>query len=110
MIAWQNGSVPEVMREGVTGFVVDSHEAAVAAVEQLATIDRAGVRALFDACYTASRMADDYERLYGSLSQPRWAGCRWEKPAVAFFQQDASQKPQGFSGAAAVASGDGARD
>ena len=111
VIAWRNGSVPEVMHDGVTGFVVDSHEAAVAAVEQLVTIDRAGVRALFDTCYTAPRMADDYERLYGSLSQPRWAGCRWEKPSMNVFCRPGElQKSQGISEVAAVASRDGAHD
>jgi len=110
VIAWRNGSVPEVMHEGVTGFVVDSHEAAVAAAEQVGAIDRAGVRALFEARYTAPRMADDYERLYGSLSQPKWTGCRWKNPATAFFHQGEPQKSQAFCGFAATASGDGPLD
>jgi len=87
VIAWRNGSVPEVLLDGVTGFVVDSHEAAVAAVERLATIDRAGVRAVFEARFTARRMGDDYERLYGSLSRPRWAGCQPANPAPAFARE-----------------------
>ena len=87
VIAWRNGSVPEVLLDGVTGFVVDSHEAAVAAVERLATIDRAGVRAVFEARFTARRMGDDYERLYGSLSRPRWAGYQPANPAPAFARE-----------------------
>lgn len=107
VIAWQNGSVPEVMHEGVTGFVVNSHAAAVAAAGRVGMIDRAGVRAVFEARYTAQRMADDYERLYGSLGQPRWAGCRWEKPSMAFSHQGEPPKSQGFCGVAPAASGDG---
>lgn len=110
VIAWRNGSVPEVMHEGLTGFVVDSHEAAVAAAEQVGAIDRAGVRALFEARYTAARMADDYERLYGSLSQPRWTGCRWGDSSRAVFQPGDLQQSQRFSGFAATASGNAMPD
>jgi len=40
VIAWRNGSVPEIVREGVSGFIVDSNSDAVAACERSAAMDR----------------------------------------------------------------------
>lgn len=66
-IAWRCGSVPEVIDEGVTGFIVDSIEGAVAAVGKAAALDRAGVRSRFEECFTAARMARDYVAAYEGL-------------------------------------------
>ena len=66
-IAWPNGSVPEVLEEGVTGFMVSSVEEAADAVARVATIDRRRVRERFDARFTAGRMARDYVALYDTL-------------------------------------------
>ena len=66
-IAWPNGSVPEVLEEGVTGFMVASVEEAADAVTRAATIDRRRVRERFDARFTADRMARDYVALYETL-------------------------------------------
>ncbi len=71
VIAMRHGSVPEVMDDGVTGFVVDSVDAAVAACGRLHEIDRAGVRAQFDKRFTARRMAQDYVALYERLIAAR---------------------------------------
>ena len=71
VIAMRRGSVPEVMDDGVTGFVVDSVDAAVAACGRLDEIDRDGVRAQFEKRFTARRMAADYVALYEKLITAR---------------------------------------
>ena len=64
VIAWRRGSVPEVVDDGVSGFVVDDLDGAVAAVREARELDRAGVRATFDRRFTAQRMADEYLAVY----------------------------------------------
>ncbi len=71
VIAMRRGSVPEVMDDGVTGFVVDNVDEAVAACGRLHEIDRAGVRAQFDKRFTSRRMAADYVTLYERLIAAR---------------------------------------
>jgi glycosyltransferase involved in cell wall biosynthesis len=70
VIAFNCGSVPEVMDHGVTGFVVRDIDEAVAAVGKVHTLDRAHVRATFDRRFTARRMAEDYVDVYEELAQP----------------------------------------
>jgi glycosyltransferase involved in cell wall biosynthesis len=67
VLAFRHGSVPEVIDEGVTGFVVDSEEEAVRKLGSLLALDRGRVRRRFEERFTASRMAADYVRLYKSL-------------------------------------------
>ncbi len=67
VIAFRRGSVPEVMRDGVSGFVVDTVEEAIAAAGKLDRIDRAGVRRYFEQRFTARRMAQDYVAVYERL-------------------------------------------
>ena len=67
VIAFGKGSVPEVIEDGVTGFVVDTVEQAVAACGRLGEISRAGVRARFEERWTARRMAEEYVALYERL-------------------------------------------
>lgn len=67
VIAFRRGSVPEVIEDGVSGFVVDDAEAAIAKVPAAAALDRARVRAAFERRFTADRMARDYLRIYGNL-------------------------------------------
>lgn len=64
VVAWRRGSAPSVIEEGRSGFLVDSEEEAVEAVQRLFTVERAGVRAAFDERFTARRMALDYVALY----------------------------------------------
>ncbi|HEY1380834.1 MAG TPA: glycosyltransferase family 4 protein [Gemmataceae bacterium] len=71
VIAWRCGSVPEVMADGVTGFVVDNTDEAVAAVGRVAGLDRRGCRAEFERRFTAERMARDYVALYRRVLN-RW--------------------------------------
>ncbi len=67
VIAFNCGSVPEVIDNGVTGFIVNDIDQAVAATGRLHTLDRARVRATFDRRFTARRMAEDYVDVYESL-------------------------------------------
>ena len=67
VIAFRRGSVPEVMDDGVTGFVVDNVDEAVAATRRLPEIDRANVRRVFERRWTARRMAEDYIDVYHRL-------------------------------------------
>ena len=71
VIAWRNGSVPEVIEDGVSGFVVDSLEQAVDAVRRLDTLSRRECRLAFERRFTAARMARDYEQVYRHLAA-RW--------------------------------------
>jgi glycosyltransferase involved in cell wall biosynthesis len=82
VIAFRRGSVPEVVEEGRTGFIVDDVAGAVAAVVRLGEIDRGAVRRRFEERWTARRMAEDYLALYGVLANSIWpqrraAGGRW---------------------------------
>ena len=67
VIAYRAGSVPEVITDGVSGFIVEDIEGAVEAVNRLGEIDRAAVRAAFEDRFTVERMARDYLRVYEHL-------------------------------------------
>jgi glycosyltransferase involved in cell wall biosynthesis len=71
VIAMRRGSVPEVMDDGISGFIVDSVDEAVAACGRLHEIDRKGVRAQFEKRFTSRRMAEDYVNLYRRLIAAR---------------------------------------
>ncbi len=73
VIAFRRGSVPEVIEDGVTGFIVDSDAQALEAIERIGELDRTRVRAAFERRFTARRMAEDYLRYYGMLV----GHCRW---------------------------------
>ncbi len=67
VVAYRRGSMPEVVDEGVTGFLVDDAAAAVVAVDRAAGLDRLAVSACAATRFGAGRMVDDYERLYRRL-------------------------------------------
>jgi glycosyltransferase involved in cell wall biosynthesis len=64
VIAYRCGSVPEVVEDGVTGYIVDGIEGAVAAVDRLGALDRALIRRRFEARFSAERMAREYVAVY----------------------------------------------
>jgi glycosyltransferase involved in cell wall biosynthesis len=68
VIACNRGSVPEVIDDGVTGFVVEDETEAVAAVARIDSLDRARIRTVFEQRFTARRMAEDYVEIYESLA------------------------------------------
>ena len=75
VIAFNCGSVPEVIDDGLTGFIVNDEAAAIAAVDRLGELDRARVRRQFDRRFTARRMAEDYVDLYEELCAAGRRGC-----------------------------------
>jgi glycosyltransferase involved in cell wall biosynthesis len=66
-IGFRCGSVPELVEEGVTGFIVKSEEEAVKALERVSSLNRAKCRATFERRFTVNRMAKDYLSIYRSL-------------------------------------------
>ena len=68
VVAFNRGSVPEIMDEGVSGFIVEDEAGAINAVNRLHTLSREKVRAKFDERFTARRMAEDYLKVYRSLA------------------------------------------
>jgi glycosyltransferase involved in cell wall biosynthesis len=71
VIAWNRGSVPEVVDHGVTGYIVDSEEEALAALSNIGQIDRRTVRAVFERRFAARTMARSYVDLYARLIDSR---------------------------------------
>lgn len=67
LIATRRGSMPELIDEGVTGFLVDDVEGAVAAVGQVCGLDRPAIRAQAVRRFGKDRMVDEYLNAYGQL-------------------------------------------
>ena len=67
VIAWRRGSVPEVIEQSVSGFLVEGIDEAVDAVHNIALLSRESVRERFDERFTIERVAHDYVRVYESL-------------------------------------------
>jgi len=64
VIAFDHGSVPEIIEHGRTGFVVNNMEEAVKAVEDIHLIDRSVCRKVFENSFASSVMAENYVKLY----------------------------------------------
>jgi len=67
VIAFNRGSVPEIIEDGVTGFIVEDEQGAIGAAYRLSELSRTRVRACFEDRFTARRMAQDYLAVYRSL-------------------------------------------
>jgi glycosyltransferase involved in cell wall biosynthesis len=67
VLAFRRGSVPEIVDEGVTGYIVDTPEEAIAALPDVLSLDRRTVRRRFEERFSAERMARDYLKVYHSL-------------------------------------------
>ena len=67
VIAFNRGSVPEVIDDGITGFIVEDENGAIGAVDRLGHLSREKIRRRFEERFTARRMAQDY---LARLSQP----------------------------------------
>ncbi len=72
VIAAPCGSVPEVVDEGITGFIVEDLRQAARCVQLAMRLDRRRCRAQFERRFTAQRMAEEYCRAYESLKERRW--------------------------------------
>jgi glycosyltransferase involved in cell wall biosynthesis len=64
VIAYARGSMPEVVDDGVTGFLVANAEQAVGAIERAVALERAACRRAAERRFSAERMVDDYVRVY----------------------------------------------
>jgi len=69
VIAYNRGSVAEIIDDALTGFIVEDETSAVAAVGRLSGLNRQAIRNQFEARFTARRMALDYLDAYRSLMQ-----------------------------------------
>jgi glycosyltransferase involved in cell wall biosynthesis len=87
VIAFRSGSVPEVIADGVSGFVVDDMDGAVDAVNRLNELDRRAVRQSFEDRFTADRMAQNYLALFEQLVA---AGHQSERIAVPVMAEGSS--------------------
>jgi glycosyltransferase involved in cell wall biosynthesis len=67
VVAYRKGSMPEVVDDGVTGYVVDTVDEAVAAVGRIAAVDRAACSARARQRFSADRMVDDYLTIYRKI-------------------------------------------
>ena len=71
VLALRQGSVPEVIRHGVTGYICDDEDALVKAVGRLGKIDRAACRADAERRFSPGTMAEHYEQVYDRLLSHR---------------------------------------
>lgn len=67
VIAYRTGSVPEVIVDGVTGFICDSFKAMIEAVQRVPELDRASCRRHVERSFTAGLMVSRYEEVYESV-------------------------------------------
>lgn len=71
VIAYNHGSVPEIIEDGITGFIVSNEAEAIEALQKVERLDRHLIRARFESRFTARRMAEDYIEVYESLMVPQ---------------------------------------
>ena len=71
VIAYRHGSVPEILDHGVTGFIVDNQEQAIAAAKNISRIDRRRCRQVFEQRFAAPVMARRYVEVYRELVEER---------------------------------------
>jgi glycosyltransferase involved in cell wall biosynthesis len=76
VIAHPMGSVPEIIRDGVSGFIVSDLDEAVSAVKRINQIDRRNCRLHFEECFTVERMAQDYLSVYRRLAREEFPTSR----------------------------------
>jgi len=92
VIAWDVGSVPEIIDDGVTGFIVRSVEEAVAALERIDTLDRARIRSIFERRFSVDAMSNSYVDLYARL-------CRRARRAHRIPDRRSESRPAEHDGA-----------
>jgi glycosyltransferase involved in cell wall biosynthesis len=68
VIAFNRGSAPEVIEDGLTGFIVEDINGAIGAVDRLSHLSRGSIRQRFEQRFTARRMAQDYLSVYRSMT------------------------------------------
>jgi glycosyltransferase involved in cell wall biosynthesis len=88
-IAFRQGSVPELIDPGVTGFIVESIEESLQVLEEIPRFDRRRCRQVFEARFSAHRMSSDYLRIYQSLIEMK----RRSRPILIDRQEKTHPKP-----------------
>ena len=68
VIAFNRGSVPEVIEDGLTGFIVEDETSAISAVARFGELTTGAIRGRFETRFTARRMAEDYLAIYRQLA------------------------------------------
>jgi glycosyltransferase involved in cell wall biosynthesis len=71
VVAFRRGSMPEIVRDGETGFLCESVEEAVERLRAVAALDRRACRRWVEARFTADRMVDDYLAVYRRILEGR---------------------------------------
>jgi hypothetical protein len=69
VIAYRHGSVPEVLEDGVTGYIVPDENAAVEALQRIPELSRRRCREVFEERFSDTRMARDYLAIYSQLAE-----------------------------------------
>ena len=90
------GSLPEIIVEGVTGFLCDTVEAAVAAVPSLATLDRRACRARVETTFSLERMIDRYAAAYAEALE-RGLPAAPSAERLAWRDRDYWERPMAFT-------------
>ena len=103
VIAFNRGSVPEIVEDGLTGFVVESKEEAVAATDRLSRLSRGAIRRRFEERFTARRMAREYLVVYRSLIELTDIHLRKSKSSSRQEAVIVQKQPSARAGAAVAA-------
>lgn len=96
-IAWPCGSVPEIIEEGLCGFMVRDMDTAVEAVGRVKELDRKAIRQRFETRFSSTRMAADYLALYESMTEPPefWLPDPSRQPLKAALRRESAHGPRG---------------
>lgn len=107
VLAYRRGSIPEIIEDGVTGFVCESLPEMAEAVARIPLIDRARCRAAFETRFTADRMARDYVALYERIIEARAVRTAPRTPVIDFrsSRADLLRERAHGNGAARIARG-----
>jgi glycosyltransferase involved in cell wall biosynthesis len=90
VVAFRRGSVPEVVDDNVTGFIVESLDDSLRAVEKMQHFDRSRCRKVFEERFSAARMVADYVKIYERLVKTQISARRKRLPEAAKI------RPAGF--------------
>jgi glycosyltransferase involved in cell wall biosynthesis len=93
VIAYPLGSVPEIVEDGCSGYVVGSREAAIAAIAKIDHLDRPAVRECFERRFTVERMTMGYLSLYERLFNSRPSNARIYGPPLATIERKIEAQP-----------------
>jgi glycosyltransferase involved in cell wall biosynthesis len=102
VIARPCGSVPEVIRDGVTGLLANDVEGLVSAVERVSGLSRATCRADFESRFTVEMMATNYERAFRRILALRHAGARRASRHLSLHGNGGTRLPEAQAGGASA--------